>query len=140
MALNCLTAIFKAQRQLDRRLAGGWSQLGIGPAEGHVLIHLRSYSPVPISELYRDFAIKRSTLTSLLDRLEARGWVVRRPSPRDRRAVVIELTESGRARAGRAQDTLERLEARVEASVRPDDLRGFVAVVSAITARTGGAA
>jgi DNA-binding MarR family transcriptional regulator len=137
--LNCLSAIFKAQRQLDRHLADHWNPLGVGPAEGHFLIHLRSYSPVPVSELYRDFGIKRSTLTSLFDRLEARGWVARRPSPRDRRAVVVQLTDSGRVRADRVHDALERLGARVEASVPPDDLRGFVAVISAITARTGDA-
>jgi DNA-binding MarR family transcriptional regulator len=35
-------------------------------------------------------------LTRLVDRLEAKGLIIREPSPSDRRAVVLELTPAGR--------------------------------------------
>jgi DNA-binding MarR family transcriptional regulator len=36
-------------------------------------------------------------MTKLLDRLESKGLLQRRPHPDDRRAVMIELTDEGRA-------------------------------------------
>src|SRR5699024_8592732 len=37
------------------------------------------------------------TMTNRIDRLVARGWVERRPDPGDRRGVLVQLTDSGRA-------------------------------------------
>jgi len=34
-----------------------------------------------------------------LDRLAAAGWVDRRPDPRDRRRIIVELTAAGRTKA-----------------------------------------
>ena len=42
--------------------------------------------------------IEGPTLTRHIDGLEEAGLVVRRPAPRDRRAVQVELTEAGRAK------------------------------------------
>lgn len=36
------------------------------------------------------------SITSILDRIESKGWVQRRPDPEDRRAVRLELTKKGR--------------------------------------------
>jgi DNA-binding MarR family transcriptional regulator len=38
-------------------------------------------------------------MTLTLDRLVAAGWVVRRPDPRDRRRIIVELTAVGRTKA-----------------------------------------
>jgi DNA-binding MarR family transcriptional regulator len=46
------------------------------------------------------------TLTPRLDRLEAAGWLRRRPDPDDLRGRVLALTESGRRRV---PDLVERL-------------------------------
>jgi len=41
-------------------------------------------------------ALKKSTLTSMLDRLEKDGWIARVPSPDDRRSILVRLTEKHR--------------------------------------------
>jgi DNA-binding MarR family transcriptional regulator len=41
-------------------------------------------------------------MTNRIDRLEARGFVERRRSPEDRRAVVVRLTDAGRTHADAA--------------------------------------
>jgi DNA-binding MarR family transcriptional regulator len=41
-------------------------------------------------------------MTNRLDRVQARGWIERRPDPDDRRAVIVKLTRAGRALADRA--------------------------------------
>jgi DNA-binding MarR family transcriptional regulator len=54
-----------------------------------------------------------STLTGVLDRLERRRMVVRRPNPGDRRSTLIEPTAAGRVAARRVQDAFGVVEARV---------------------------
>jgi DNA-binding MarR family transcriptional regulator len=45
-----------------------------------------------------DRVIKSSaTMTSILDALEQRGWIRRQPNPEDRRSLLIEITDDGRA-------------------------------------------
>ncbi len=48
------------------------------------------------SELARAAELNPGAMTRLLDKLEARGLLVRNADPSDRRALVIELTEAGR--------------------------------------------
>ena len=66
-----------------------------------------------IADLHRAFAHKRSTLTSVLDRLDARGLVKRETSSKDRRSFVISLTRAGKKKAAAIHQLLESLEAGV---------------------------
>lgn len=136
MALRYLSPIHKVYRQIAIHLEERCADLDLSATEGHTLSYLRSYSPASASELHRVLGVKRSTLTGLLDRLEARGWLSRRPSERDRRVTQVALTDVGRVEADRVQETVERLEADINARVEPADLAGFRAVVSAIAAAT----
>ncbi|MET0686094.1 MAG: MarR family transcriptional regulator [Solirubrobacteraceae bacterium] len=54
-----------------------------------------------------------STLTGVLDRLERRGLVARRPNPADRRSTLIEPTEAGRPAVERVGAAFAALEARL---------------------------
>ena len=82
-------------------------------AEAHILCHLHEFGDSPISDLHRAFAHKRSTLTSVLDRLEGRGLVRRESSEKDRRSFVVRLTRSGKTKALKVHRLLESLEAGV---------------------------
>ncbi len=55
--------------------------------------------------------LDKTTLTSLLDRLEQGGLVIRRADPRDRRARLPETTEAGRALQAKVASSLARVEA-----------------------------
>ncbi|HEX3787708.1 MAG TPA: MarR family transcriptional regulator [Pseudonocardiaceae bacterium] len=55
-------------------------------------------------------ALDKTTLTSVLDRLEQHGMVIRRPDPTDRRVRIPEITDAGRElqqRIGAAVRTVE---------------------------------
>jgi DNA-binding MarR family transcriptional regulator len=82
-------------------------------AEAHILCHLHEFGDSTIADLHRAFAHKRSTLTSVLDRLVARVLVAREPSEKDRRSFVVGLTPAGRKKAAKAHRLLESLEAGV---------------------------
>ncbi|MEW5928033.1 MAG: MarR family transcriptional regulator [Gemmatimonadota bacterium] len=132
MALEFLSPLHKASRQLSVYLESRTRELGLSPVEGHVLTYLRSYAPAPIAELVRVFGIKQSTFTSLLDRLEGAGLVRRELNPDDRRSFLIHLSDAGRELADRSNGLLEALEADIRAHVEPRDVEGFHAVMAAV--------
>jgi len=72
--------------------------LGLTPQQAHLLCVLLG-GPLGMTELSRILSIERSSLTSMVDRLERRDLVTRIPDPSDRRAFHIELTDGGLALA-----------------------------------------
>ena len=65
----------------------------INPAQGRILFVLWQQDNIPIQELARRTSLGKSTLTSMLDRLEQMGHLQRVPSLDDRRVITIRLTE-----------------------------------------------
>jgi DNA-binding MarR family transcriptional regulator len=127
-----LSPIHRATRQVGLYLEARTRALGVSNAEGHLITYLRSYGPCAITELHRVFGYKRSTLTSMLDRLEERELVVRELDPEDRRSFRVGLTRAGRGAGERLQTILEEMEAKVQARIRKADLEGFRNVLHAI--------
>ena len=68
-------------------------------------------------------ALDKTTMVVTLDELEAAGLAERRPSPTDRRARVIVVTEAGRAKVREAHEIAARVHADV-LSALPEDERG----------------
>lgn len=132
MALEFLSPLHKASRQISVYLEARDGELGLSTTESHVLTYLRSYAPAAIGELVRVFGIKQSTFTSLLDRLEEAGLVRRETNPGDRRSFLIHITDEGARVAGEMTRGLESLEAEIRARASPRDVEGFHAVMAAI--------
>ena len=65
-------------------------------AQGRILYVLWQQDGITISQLSAQTSLANTTLTSMLDRMEASGLIRREPSPRDRRALLICLTEKAR--------------------------------------------
>lgn len=108
--------------------------LEVSQGEAHVLAHLSSEGPSTISALHSAFGHRRSTLTSILDRLAAAELVRRDVHPDDRRSFLISLTESGQSLAREVLQALASLEADVRDRVEAHDLAGYEAVVAALQA------
>ncbi|MGE5607320.1 MAG: MarR family winged helix-turn-helix transcriptional regulator [Bacteroidota bacterium] len=64
----------------------------LNPAQGRILFVLWQKDAISINELAQKTALSKSTLTSMLDRLESVGYLKRVPSPEDRRQILIKLT------------------------------------------------
>ncbi len=69
----------------------------INPAQGRIMFALWQQDGVSIQELVRKTQLGKSTLTSMLDRLETMGYVRRQRSDQDRRQILIYRTEKDRA-------------------------------------------
>jgi DNA-binding Lrp family transcriptional regulator len=70
-----------------------------------------------VSELGTAVGARPTTLTSVLDRLERRGHITRGSRPGDRRAVLVEITASGRLAAATIRQAVTELERGVPAAI-----------------------
>ena len=87
-----LVRLFFAQRANLPPLA---AELQLSPAQCHVLHLIEPDRPIPMGQLAQTLACDASNDTGLVDRLESRGLVRRRPSEDDRRVKVLDLTPAG---------------------------------------------
>ncbi|MFW9922648.1 MAG: MarR family winged helix-turn-helix transcriptional regulator [Candidatus Thorarchaeota archaeon] len=72
-------------------------EIEINPAQGRIMFALWKSDGISIQELANRTSLGKSTLTSMLDRLESMGYIQRVPSKDDRREILIELTEKDQA-------------------------------------------
>src|SRR3954470_21158 len=91
-AWQLLTRLFFAHRANLPTLA---AELQLSPAQCHVLHVIEPGKPIPMGQLAEMLACDASNVTGLVDRLESRGLVRRRPSPPDRRVKVLDLPPPG---------------------------------------------
>ena len=91
-------------RLFDRMLAEADIDAFNG-AQGRILYVLWQEDGVTISVLSSKTSLANTTLTSMLDRMEAGGLIHRTPSPTDRRASLIRLTDKARS----LQDDYDRI-------------------------------
>ena len=85
-----------------------------------------------MAELHRGLAHKRSTLTSILDRLTKRGLITRMVAETDRRTFVVKLSAKGQKLAQRIRHHLSALERAVAHRVSAVDMKGFTKVVAVL--------
>lgn len=130
--LQFVSPLHKAERQLAEYMEGESRQRGVEPSEGHLLSYTTLYGPCPVSQLSRVFGHKPSTLTSMLDRLEERGLLERRPNPDDRRSILVSTTRRGAEVATELRAILEDMEERIYGRISARDFAGFQAVMRAI--------
>lgn len=105
---------------------------GLGQADAHVLAVLADAGSCTVAELHRDFGHKRSTLTSILDRLETRGLVTREIERTDRRSFRIRLTPRGAQTARRVARAFRKVDVRVGRATSEAALRGFWATLEGL--------
>ena len=95
------------------------SEFELAPAQLMALKALDPDDPVPMRDLACALSCDNSNVTGIVDRLEARGLVERRPAPHDRRVKMLVVTPEGavlRARVkARMEEPPEALQRLVEA-------------------------
>ncbi|MDL2079445.1 MarR family transcriptional regulator [Streptomyces sp. GXMU-J15] len=70
------------------------------------LLGLLTLEPLPMRKLAQRLKCEPSNVTGIVDRLEARGLVERRPDPADRRVKVAAATDEGREVARSLRESL----------------------------------
>jgi DNA-binding MarR family transcriptional regulator len=131
MTLRLVPPIHRATHRIGLCLAA-LGEPALSQGEAHILALLASSGRSTIADLHRGLAHRRSTLTSILDRLEERGLVTRAVGESDRRTFIVTPTARGRTVADRVQRHLADLERAVARRVSAAETRTFLKVLSAV--------
>lgn len=131
-ALPLVTDLQRAVHVLGLHLEARLADLGLSQGEIHVLSLLGHSGTVSVTVLQRGVRHRPSTLTGILDRLEAKGLVQRRINDADRRSNLIELTLQGQAAAERVLQAMSDVEQRLFAERPPDQHGAFREVLDEI--------
>jgi DNA-binding MarR family transcriptional regulator len=110
--LSAIPALHRATHAIALYIAS-LEDVDVTQAEAHVLAFLRERGSSTIGALHDAFGHRRSTLTSVLDRLENRRLLSRTADTADRRAVMVKLTKAGETLGTRVHEALYALEQRV---------------------------
>jgi DNA-binding MarR family transcriptional regulator len=97
--MHAVTSLMRVQQLVLGRLDAILKPHGLTFAryEGLVLLTFSSRGSLPLGKMGERLQVHPTSVTSIVDRLEAAGLVVRRPHPDDGRAVLAEITSDGRA-------------------------------------------
>ncbi|MDQ8701206.1 MarR family transcriptional regulator [Streptomyces sp. LHD-70] len=71
------------------------------------VLGLLSLEPMPMRRIAQKLKCEPSNVTGIVDRLESRGLVERRPDPADRRVKLAATTEDGKRTARELRDGLD---------------------------------
>jgi DNA-binding MarR family transcriptional regulator len=88
-----------ASRPVAERLNAAVARAGIGDVRSPYgfVIRALAQEPVGLTELADRLGVTKQAAIKVVDEMEARGFLVRRPHPADRRAKVLVLTAKGQA-------------------------------------------
>lgn len=129
---SALLALQRATHATLHLLAHELADLDLTASEINALANLADNRPRTVSQLAADVGARPSTLTSVLDRLERRGHISRGTLAGDRRSVLIELTDSGRATAETIHDAITNIEHRALGTLPASAVAGFHDVLRAL--------
>jgi MarR family transcriptional regulator, organic hydroperoxide resistance regulator len=130
---SAILALHRATHATLHALIARLADLDLPAADINALANLANGTGRTVGALATATATRPSTLTSLLDRLTRRGYIVRETDPDDRRSFVVRLTPDGQAAAVRAAEAIAELERQALATVTPQQRAGFHAVIDALT-------
>jgi len=82
---------------LSNRHKESFKPYGITPQQYNVLRILRGSLPKTIStsEIKSRMLDRNSDVSRIVDRLNVKGWIIKKPCPADRRLVDVTITEKG---------------------------------------------
>src|ERR1700722_7338763 len=89
--------LMKAHRALSRHAMRSIEPSGLGLSDFAVLEVLLNKGPQKVNDIGRRVDLTSGSITTAIDRLEARGLVAREHDDADRRTRVVRLTRAGRA-------------------------------------------
>lgn len=106
---------------VQRRLSGHLDRYDLTLAQFGVLAHLQAAPHISQQALADWLFVTKGNIVGLLNRLENRGFVERRPDPEDGRTHLVCLTEQGAALAARVVPEHEELVAACMGVITPEE-------------------
>ena len=97
------------------------SEHGLSLAEWRVLAFIGTSGPASASEIGTAGEIDRAEISRAVSKLVKAGHVERKPSPDNRRRLIISLTSAGQTSFERVRDERRKFFLEITASLSPED-------------------
>jgi len=100
------------------------------PVQYAALVAIQAHPGIDATRLSAVIAFDRSTLGNVIERLEARQRIERKPSREDRRVKLLYLTRAGVALLSDIMPSVDRAQARMLQPLKPADRRTLMALLT----------
>lgn len=100
------------------------------PVQYAALIAIHTHPGIDATRLSAVIAFDRSTLGSVIERLQAKDFVERKPAPEDKRIKLLYLTKQGAAILREIIPAVERAQARMLEPLKPADRKALLGLMS----------
>ena len=100
------------------------------PVQYAALIAIHTHPGIDATRLSAVIAFDRSTLANVIERLEAKKLIERKPSTEDKRVKLLYLTRAGAALLRDITPSVDRAQARMLQPLKPADRKALMALLS----------
>jgi DNA-binding MarR family transcriptional regulator len=99
------------------------------PVQYAALIAIHTHPGIDATRLSAVIAFDRSTLGSVIERLQAKDYIERKPAPEDKRIKLLYLTKSGAAILREIIPAVERAQARMLEPLQPAERKALMGLL-----------
>jgi DNA-binding MarR family transcriptional regulator len=99
------------------------------PVQYAALIAIHTHPGIDATRLSAVIAFDRSTLGSVIERLQAKDFIERKPAPEDKRIKLLYLTKSGAAILREIIPAVERAQARMLEPLKPTERKTLMGLL-----------
>src|SRR5690625_6338026 len=96
LSLKAFVVLTRSLESVKSRIEEDIKQLGLNPTEFAVLELIYSKGNQPIQKIGEKILIASSSITYVVDKLEKKNYLKRKPCPKDRRVTHATITEEGK--------------------------------------------
>jgi MarR family transcriptional regulator, lower aerobic nicotinate degradation pathway regulator len=100
------------------------------PVQYAALVAIRTHPGIDATRLSAVIAFDRSTLGNVIERLEAKGLIERKPAAQDKRIKLLQLTKPGVTLLRDIMPAVDRAQARMLQPLKPADRKNLMALMS----------
>jgi DNA-binding MarR family transcriptional regulator len=100
------------------------------PVQYAALVAIGTHPGIDATRLSAVIAFDRSTLGSVIERLEAKDYIKRKPSPGDKRVKLLDLTKAGAALLRDIVPSVDRAQARMLEPLKPADRKMLLTLIT----------
>jgi DNA-binding MarR family transcriptional regulator len=106
--------------------------LDVTPGQFGMLAVIGSNPGLSQTQLGNALGIDRSTVVAMIDRLEARGLVIRASAPNDRRSHALRLSDAGTVMLKKLEAMVRAHERHISRALSPDDQRRLIQLLGRV--------
>lgn len=119
-----MLGFFRSNREILHRIVA----LDLMPGQPKILECLQRHDGCSQKEIGHFCILDKSTVTSLLKRMEGAGLIRKEPEPQDQRSLRVYLTETGRQKGKQVQELMEKIDGTMWEGISPQEKALFLKI------------